>query len=383
MIGLFNDSFPPVMDGVAMTVYNYAYWLNQGGHPVGVITPFAKGERFAEPFPVFRYPSLPVPTRKPYRWGLHYLWTPVLSQIHQTQFDIVHGHSPFSSGRLAMTLAKKQDVPFVMSFHSKFREDFEHSVKSPLIVDWMIQHIMEVFEAADEVWISQKGVEEVIRSYGFKGKTEVVEVGNDFANNTQREVWRAEKREALGLAPEMPLFLFVGQQTVEKNIPFLLDSLRLLHMPFRMILIGDGYGLENFRKQVVDNGLQEQVSFTGTITNRDELVAYYAAADLFLFPSLYDTAGLVIREAAALKTPSLLIEGSTAAGAIQDNVNGFLAPNDTASYALRLAQIMGDRLLLGQVSLGAEQTLARSWENIALEVSDRYQALIRRKRNGK
>ena len=61
MIGLFNESFPPLMDGVALTTYNYAYWLHQNGHPVSVVTPLPTGERFAEPFQVFRYPSFPLP----------------------------------------------------------------------------------------------------------------------------------------------------------------------------------------------------------------------------------------------------------------------------------------------------------------------------------
>ncbi len=380
MIGLFNETFPPLMDGVALTTYNYAYWLHQNGHPVSVVTPFADGERFDEPFQVFRYPSFPLPKRKPYRWGLPYLSTPTVFQIHRTPFKIVHGHSPFSAGRLGMSIAKKREIPFIMSFHSKFREDFTRSVKSPLLVDWMIRHIMEVYEAADEVWISQEAVEEVLRSYGYTGKTEIVELGNDFASITNVETLRAKKRKELGIIPETPLFLFVGQQILEKNIPFLLDSLTLLDFPFRMILVGEGYGLESFREQVVANGQQEMISFTGSITDREELASLYAAADLFLFPSLYDTAGLVIREAAALRTPSLLIEGSTAATAIQDNVNGFVSPHDTTAYASRITEIIRDKALLQRVALGAEETLTRSWEDISREVFDRYQHLIARKR---
>ena len=147
--------------------------------------------------------------------------------------------------------------------------------------------------------------------------------------------------------------------------------LSLIHI----FLVGEGYGLESFREQVVTNDQQEMISFTGSITNREELASLYAAADLFLFPSLYDTAGLVIREAAALGTPSLLIEGSTAATAIQDNVNGFVAPHDTTAYASRITEIIKDKALLQRVALGAEQTLTRSWEDITREVFDRYQHL--------
>lgn len=380
MIGLFNDSFPPIMDGVALTTYNYAYWLHKNGHPVSVVTPFADGDRLPEPFQVLRFPSFPVPNRKPYRWGVPYLRTPSVSQIHNTPFDIIHGHSPFSSGRLAMSIVKKRNIPFVMSFHSKFKDDFIRSVKSSIIADLMIRRIMEVFDAADEVWISQEAVKEVLQSYGYNGKIEVVPVGNDFASISNFDTLRAKKRSDLGLSPDIPLFLFVGQQIIEKNIPFLLDSLKLLDFPFKMIFVGEGYGLDDFRKQVIANKQQEYISFIGSITNRTELSRYYAAADLFLFPSLYDTAGLVIREAAALHTPSLLIEGSTAASAIKNDINGFVVPHDEHSYALRIAEITKNKLLLNSVASNAKESLTRSWEDITKEVFDRYQHLMARKR---
>lgn len=382
MIGLFIDSFPPIMDGVGLTAYNYAWWLQHSGQEVCVVTPNVRGKRLPEPFAVYRYPSMGVPRRKPYRCGLEYIPHPTMSRIKKLPLTIAHAHSPFSAGRLARSLAHKYQIPLVASFHTKFREDFKRYFHNDFVVNHILKQVASFFESADEVWVSQESVGEVLRSYGYRGETVVVQVGNDFAQNPNRAQWRMEKRKELDLDDETPLLLFVGQQIVEKNIPFLLDSLKHLHCPFKMIFIGDGYGLDSFRKQTEAYGLKEQVSFTGSIHSREELARYYAASDLFVFPSLYDTAGLVIREAAALQTPSLLIEGSTAAGAIQDNVNGFVAPPNPEAYARRIAQIVENRPLLQQVSLGAEETLARSWQDIAQEVNLRYQALIERKRYG-
>ena len=103
------------------------------------------------------------------------------------QFDLVHAHCPFTSGRLARQVAKQQHIPFVATFHSKYRQDFEHNVRSKLIVDLMVKHIIHFFEQADEVWIPLPAVEETLREYGFKGRhVEGVENGNDFyASKTQ------------------------------------------------------------------------------------------------------------------------------------------------------------------------------------------------------
>ena len=73
MIGLFNDCFPPIMDGVAVATQNYAYWLHRKGEEVCVVTPKAEAGTAPAPYPVYRYVSVPIPRRKPYRMGFPYL----------------------------------------------------------------------------------------------------------------------------------------------------------------------------------------------------------------------------------------------------------------------------------------------------------------------
>ena len=127
-------------------------------------------------------------------------------------------------------------------------------------------------------------------------------------------------------------------------------------------------------------GIADRVSFLGCITEREALRRYYLAADLFLFPSLYDNAPLVVREAAALRTPSVLIAGSTAAAVVRNDENGFLAANDKEDFARRIRRVLHDKPLLERVGVRASETLARSWEDIAAEVSDRYASLVKRYR---
>lgn len=119
----------------------------------------------------------------------------------------------------------------------------------------------------------------------------------------------------------------------------------------------------------------------GSITERERLKLYYAAADLFLFPSLYDNAPLVVREAAALHTPSLLIKGSTSAEVIHDSVNGFLSDNSVTAYASRISQLLETPQLIAEAGEAASHSIARSWEDVVEEVYDRYVNLIHRSGN--
>ena len=110
----------------------------------------------------------------------------------------------------------------------------------------------------------------------------------------------------------------------------------------------------------------------GNIHDRERLKRIDAAADLFLFPSLYDNAPLVVREAAAMHTPALMLQESTAAEVIQADVNGFLTPNNLQQYADRISYLIDHRELLRQVGEKASTTISRSWENVMEEVVLRY-----------
>ncbi len=377
MFGIFNDNFPPILDGVALTAQNYAYWLHAKGHEVRVITDYApkmKEVIKAAPYPINFVPSIPIPFRHPYRYGLPYISPAFLHNFRKMQFELVHAHCPFVTGDLAYDAAQKQQIPLVATFHSKYRQDFEHNVKSPFIVDKMVKYIIRFFNKADEVWIPQAAVEPTLREYGYAGHVEVVENGNDFYTpRPQIEAMRAEMREELGMAPEDMMLLFVGQHIWEKNIGFILDALALIKdKPFHLFMAGTGYAVREIRHKISQLGLQDRVTMLGNIHDRERLKKIDAAADLFLFPSLYDNAPLVVREAAAMHTPALMLQEATAAEVIQPDVNGFLTPNDLQAYADKITYLLEHPQTLQKVGDKASTTISRSWENVIDEVILRY-----------
>ncbi len=378
MFGIFNDCFPPVMDGVSVATRNYAYWLHQKGEQVCVVTPSADEYEDREPFPVLRYCSIPLIFRNPYRMGLPQFDRHIRKSLNELPFSLVHAHCPFSSGKLALQQARMRHIPMVATFHSKYRADFERFMPIKAVVDYLIRDVVDFYNQADEVWIPQASVEETLREYGYRGKIEVVDNGNDFAGTFSEEE-RKQVRLQLGLKAGEPLLLFVGQHIYEKNLDFLLRSVALLKdMPFRMFFIGTGYAASALQELARHLGLENRVSFLGRIIEREQLRRYYLAADLFLFPSRYDNAPLVVREAAALHTPSLMLEGSTASAVIRNGENGFLTTENTEEYAGRIRSILQDPDLLARVAQGASDSLARSWEDIAGEVADRYRNLMNR-----
>lgn len=374
--GIFNDSFPPIIDGVTLTVENYIRWLNAKGHPASVVTPWNPLRSDFE-CESKRYFSLPIPSRAPYRYGYPKLDPFIWRTMRNTNFRLVHAHAPFSSGRLALYAARKHDIPLIGTFHSKYRSDLEHSFPhAPWVVDGEVKRIIDFFNSCDHVWIPQAAVEETVREYGFKGELTVVENGNDFADIIRGDVagYKAAARKRLGIGDDELSLLFVGQHIREKGVMEILEALRLIHgkVPFRMNFIGTGYAEHEMRRFTEDNGLSDSVTFNGVISGRDELSTHYAAADLFLFPSPYDNAPLVVREAAAMGTPALLLKGSTAAELVKDSDNGFLTSKEPTDFAARLTELSGKRDLIAEAGIRARKTLVRSWEDVVDEVIRRY-----------
>lgn len=384
--GIFNDSFPPILDGVTLTVENYANQLKLRGMDPCVVTPYNPTIVDCD-YKVIKYFSLPIRSRHPYRYGYPrfdpYIW----KKLNNTKFNIVHCHCPFSSGRLGVYVKKKQGTPLIGTFHSKYKADLMHSFRhAPWFVSIIMKRILDFFNSCDEVWIPQASVEETVREYGYKGPLTVMENGSDMEtlSGGNVEEFRKESKHLAGLNDNELSLIFVGQHILEKGVDIIIKALSLIKgkVNFRMTFIGTGYAKDEMKRLVRDYGIEDRVQFLGVINSREQLAHAYAAADLFLFPSMYDNAPLVVREAAAMHVPTILIEGSTASEVITDGENGFLikhTPDDMASAIIRLN---AERDKISRVGLNASNSLVRSWSDIVDEVIDRYNSLIRRKVNG-
>lgn len=379
--GLFNDGYVPIMDGVTITVKNYAFWLDKLLGPTYVVTPFVPNHKDEEPFPVIRFLSFPTIVRPPYRIGLPDLDIRLQFLLKNRDFNIVHAHSPFSAGLLARKVAREKRIPIIATFHSKYRDDLQRAIGIKPIVDDQVKRIIDFYYSVDHVWVPQESVAITLREYGYKGPYEVVENGIDMKPPADITPFRNRGAEYLGFPEGVPVGLYVGQHILEKNLEFLIRSLPAVMdaIPdFRMVFVGKGYAKAHLKDLARDLKIDNRIIFHDVIYDRELLQSIYARADLFLFPSLYDTSGLVVREAAAMKTPSVLIRGSDAAEFIREEKNGFLCSEDKADFVNTIVRALSDEDTLKKVGDEAQRTLCRTWENVVGEVKTRYQDILAR-----
>ncbi len=150
-----------------------------------------------------------------------------------------------------------------------------------------------------------------------------------------------------------------------------------------MDLFAGGGGDEAEVRACADSlGFEGKVIFTGPIYDREELRAWYSRADLFLFPSTFDTNGLVVREAAACGTASVLISGSCAAEDSTDGRNGFLIEENAESLAAKLKELMKVPETVKKAGELARQEIYISWSDAVARAYDRYGAVIDNYKSG-
>lgn len=382
-ICLLNDSFPPLIDGVANTVMNYAKQLQHFGQEPMVITPAipdAQDDRF--PYPIRRYPSIITDKFEGYPAGIPFS-PDVARHVAEKEVSILHTHCPVMSTFMARQLRQITGAPVVFTYHTKFDVDIAHIVKSrPLQI--AAQKVLEAnISACDEVWAVSHGAGDNLRSLGYEGDYIVMPNGVDMPLGKASVDTICAATAGYDLPAGVPVYLFVGRMMWYKGLRIIVDALAKLSsqgQDFRMVFIGNGDDREEIQNYAAECGVSHKCIYTGAIRDRELLRGWYSRADLFLFPSTYDTNGLVVREAAACRLPAVLIQGSCAAEGVSDGRNGFLIEENAESLAACLSHLTKERMLA--VGEAASKELYLSWESAVKIAMDRYEIVMERYSNG-
>lgn len=373
IVGQFVDTYPPCLDGVGRVTQSYCETLMSMGHEAWYIAPKAPGTAAEYAFPVLLQHSVKLPGEQ-FRLGLPGLDIRYRRRLEDIPFDIVHAQSPFAAGEEALRMARRRQVPLVSTFHSKYYQDFYDKTKSKVIAQGVVNYIIRFYNQCDGVWTVNHATAQVLREYGYHGKIRIIE------NGTNREPLSPEGVAALNSRVRLghdPVLLFVGQHNYKKNIHGILEACALLKrqgVRFELVTAGDGPDMEAIRSEVEEKGLAGQTHLLGFMADRAELMALYHRADLLVFPSIYDNAPMVLREAAAMGTPAVVVRGSCSAEGITDGENGFICADESGEA---IAQAVLRALPQAKaVGLRAQETIPIPWERIMRDVVAEYQRLI-------
>jgi len=378
-IGIGTDAFPPTTDGISNVAQSYAQIINSKLGEAVVITPKNPNQQdYKYGYKIYRYKSWWLPSSEGYSIG----W-PFKEELHQDivdmNFDLLHSHAPLATSYYFRRVVEKKKIPVVLTYHTKYEYDIDKRIPTKPLKDFAYHFLCNNINAADEVWVTSEGSAESLRKIGYTGDYIVMPNGCDLPKTDFTDDEIHSLKEKYSVPEGIPVFIYVGRMIWYKNIELIIDSCKKLindGKDFRLIMLGFGTDEKAIKKSVNKAKINDKIIWAGKVLDRKQILEYYGISDLLLFPSVFDTNGLVVREAAACATPSLLIYNSCAAEGITDGETGFLCMESAHSIASTIEKIMDNKQLLKQVGKNAQNSIYISWEDAVKKAYDRYKTVI-------
>lgn len=376
-----NDSFPPLIDGVIGAVINYATYINRDYGSAIVATPYYPNAVDEYPFDVVRYKSFNTEKKLGYRTGYPFSGK-AMKRLAAFSPDIIHSHCPMMSTVLCRELRELTGAPLILTYHTKFDLDIQRLIKHKVFQDFAVHQMIKNLSACDEIWAVNRGAGENLKTLGYKGDYLVMKNGVDFENSPPTELELSLINKELNLPTDnTPVFLFVGRILWYKGVKIILDSLRELKTlghDFRMIFVGKGQDEEDIKSYATKLGLAENCIFAGPIYDRAKLKTVYGRADMLFLPSVFDNDPLVVKEAAAAHTVSLLIKDSSSADGVTHMTDGVLIEENAKSMTKNMLPFFENPTLWRTMGEKASENLYISWEDSVALAAERYKEVLKK-----
>ena len=360
-IGIFSDTFLPQINGVSTVVDVLVRELRELGHQPLLFVPdypeIPREERVAEEEQgIYRFPSFTFAFHRESRVVL-----PLNRQAYRRlpELEIIHSHTPFSIGLYALWAAREFQIPHVHHYHTLFTE-YRHYLPRPFRPSARLAERISAWfcNSCDVIITPSEPMRRELERYGVSRPIHSLPFGVDLREFQAELDWDA--RRGLGIPEGAPLLLHAGRIAREKNLRFLLRAFReMLNRKPELWLVLTGNGpqrpeLEEYAKEL---GISDHVVFTGYLP-REQLLALYKQADLFVFASKTETQGLVLVEAMAAGTPVVALGALGVLDVVHDGKDGLLLDPEIEpqGYATAVVELLHDEGRRRRLAQGARET---------------------------
>lgn len=343
-IAYVTETWPPELNGVSLTVERTVEFLRARGHDVLLVRPRQRSldaNQHARAGNTLRVRGMPIPLYPDLRMGLparrHLLRT--WQSARQDWPDLVHVATEGPLGWSAVRAARHLGVPVTSDFRTRFDEYGRHYAWEGAVA--LVRAYLRAFHnRTDRTFVPTHELQRQLGELGFERLTvstrgvDASQFAPRYRSRTLRAQW--------GATDDVPVVLTVGRLAVEKNLNVALAAFAAIRQRVpgaRLVMVGDGPQRSVLRRRCPD------IVFAG-IQHGEPLAAYYASADLFLFPSLTETFGNVVVEAMASGLPVVAFDTAAAGMHVRTGENGWLVPvGDAAAFTRATVQLATDAAL--------------------------------------
>lgn len=397
-VGLFTDTYYPATNGIVAVVDITRRELEAAGHEVYVFCPGVRSDKtFVEDDHVVRFPSIPSGLFDDNRISMFFP-PRVMRRIRELDLDVIHFFTPLQVGLMGVYAAQRTKavlvgqhctdlyqyvehypqvlpgilalgttLPFTIKLNgadvrmllSMYRPQFGVVKWNRDIVENMISMLYSRCDAV--IALSRKSKCQLESWQGeYTYDVTLMPTGvNPLPCATAKEL--SEFKSRWGIQPDDEVIGYVGRLGAEKNLDLLVKAFAYLaprRPKLKLLFVGDFDYRTTLEQLAEETGYGERVIFTGTMP-RNELDRAYRSMDVFLFPSMTDTQGLAIHEAALAGCPLILVDDMLSE-VMLDGENGFIANENGLSIARKAVEILDDPALKKKFSQKSKQ-LARQF----------------------
>ena len=333
-IGLFTDTFPPEINGVANSTAILRNVLEEHGHTVFVVcTGLNRGNVWEENGRVLRISGVELP----FLYG-YVMASPFHRKLIQTiaglKLDIIHVQTEFGVGMFAHACAKKLGIPMVNTYHTTW-EDYTHYF-NPMHLRavektgrrGIAYFSKKITDAVQEIITPSSKTKSLLESYGIRKPINIIPTGLDlkkFSADLRTPEARLAKRRELGYEEKDRILIYVGRLAEEKGLDMVIRGVEKAvsdGVDIKLLIVGGGPDLERLQELVKKDRLEHFVQLTGPMPS-DTVPAVYACADAFISASLSETQGMTFIEALASGIPLFARHDDVLDDLLEVNVTGW------------------------------------------------------------
>ncbi|MBN1404454.1 MAG: glycosyltransferase family 1 protein [Opitutales bacterium] len=334
-ISLVTETYPPEVNGVAMTLEHLVHGLVARGHSMEVVRPRqGKGDVAAQSAGMSEFLSIGLPL--PGYSGLHFgiiRAGKLVKHWREHRPDLVHVATEGPLGWAAIRAAKKLGIATVSSFHTNFHSYGQHYGYG-MLIRTALSWLRYIHNSTRLTFAPSPDVVQTLEKEGFRNMRLLGRgVDTELFDPSRRS---EELRKSWGAGPETPVAVYVGRLAGEKNLPVAVQAFKTMRSKIpelRFVLVGDGPSRATLEKE------NPEFHFAG-MRRGEDLATHYASADLFIFASVTETFGNVVTEAMASGLPALAYDYAAPAKYIVNGESGRLAAYGDTEAFIAAAGIM-------------------------------------------
>jgi glycosyltransferase involved in cell wall biosynthesis len=387
---MFTDAYWPRVNGVTVSVDSFSHALVRAGHQVMIVcssypeisdSEYTSGtgerENSGDKEPtVIRVPSMPSPVSKEDRVAKIHKWFWVAKKIEAFSPDILHINTEFMIAEFGLQYARQHYLPVIYTFHTMWEDYIRNYI--PLLPDFFLRFIARrvlknIMRRADRIIVPTTQIKAVLKEYKVRKETYLLPTGVDpllFQHSKEEaQKFRRHLEEKYPQLAGKRILLFAGRIGKEKNISFLLRILPEIikkHSDVILLIAGNGPDLYDLQEESEQLNISGDCIFTGYLARMD-LALTYAMSDVFVFPSLTETQGMVTIEAMLSGLPVVAIGEMGTLEVMNGDNGGFMVKNDPDEFVRRVFDLLeDDELYRRKVEEAREH--AKSWTIDAMAV---------------